>query len=271
MANEELVEKVADEIEEVAYRVEEVAEATRRLTGREVGFFIAGAGIGVAIGFTVGFRIAEKRLQTKYSKLAEDEISEMREHYQKKAVAAQEKPPIEVVIEERHERYTPEEQAAIDEVNAQFPAKEAAAEEAVVEAPTQVNVFNTSEWDYSVEVKQRRPDVPYIIHYDEFKTNESGHEQLAYIYYEQDDVLVDTTSQTQIEDMDEVIGLGNLGRWGHGSPNDENVVHIRNEHLQLEFEVCRDPGSYEATISRHIRHSSSVERRRRPIRGFDDD
>ena len=269
MANEELVEKVADEIEEVAYRVEEVAEATRRLTGREVGFFIAGAGIGVAIGFTVGFRIAEKRLQTKYSKLAEEEISEMREHYQKKAVAAQEKPPIEVVIEERHERYTPEEQAAIDEVNARFPAEEEAAEEVVVEA-TEVNVFNSPEWDYAVEVKQRRPDVPYIIHYDEFSTNESGHEQLAYIYYEQDDVLVDTTSQTQIEDMDEVIGLGNLGKWGHGSPNDENVVHIRNEHLALEFEICRDPGSYEATISRHIRHSS-VERRRRPIRGFDDD
>lgn len=84
MANEQLIEKAADEIEDVAVRVEEVAEATRRLTGREVGFFIAGAGIGVAIGFTVGYRIAEKRLQTKYSKLAEDEISEMRDHYQKK-------------------------------------------------------------------------------------------------------------------------------------------------------------------------------------------
>ena len=270
MANEELVEKVADELDQVSYRVEEVAEATRRLTGREVGFFIAGAGIGVAIGFTVGFRIAEKRLQTKYSKLAEDEISEMREHYQKKTVAAQEKPPIEVVIEERHERYTPEEQQAIIEANAKFPSEEEAAEAVVVEETTQqVNVFNTEEWDYAVEVKSRKPDVPYIIHYDEFTSNESGLEQIAYIYYEQDDALVDTTSQTQIEDMDEVIGLGNLGKWGHGSPHDENVVHIRNEHLSLEFEVSRDPGSYEATISRNIRHSS--DRRRRPIRGFDDD
>lgn len=271
MANEELVEKVADELEEVAYRVEDVAEATRRLTGREVGFFIAGAGIGVAIGFAVGFKVAEKRLQTKYSKLAEDEISEMREHYQKKTVAAQEKPPIEVVIEERHERYTPEELKAIAEANVQHPAEEA--EEAVVveETVQEVNVFNTGEWDYAVEVKQRRPDVPYIIHYDEFTSNESGNEQMAYIYYEQDDALVDTTSQTQIEDMDEVIGLGNLGKWGHGSPHDENVVHIRNEHLSLEFEISRDPGSYEATISRNIRHSSSPDRRRRPIRGFDDD
>lgn len=270
MANEELAGKVADEIEEVAFRVEDVAEATRRLTGREVGFFIAGAGIGVAIGFTVGFRIAEKRLQTKYSKLAEDEISEMREHYQKKTVAAQEKPPIEVVIEERHERYTPEEQQAIEEANAEHPLEEAA-EEVVVEAATKVNVFNTEDWDYATEVKSRVPDVPYIIHYDEFSTNESGNEQLSYIYYEQDDALVDTTSQTQIEDMDEVIGLGNLGKWGHGSPHDENVVYIRNEHLSLEFEVSRDPGSYEATISRNIRHSSSPDRRKRPIRGFDDD
>lgn len=271
MANEQLIEKAADEIEDVAVRVEEVAEATRRLTGREVGFFIAGAGIGVAIGFTVGYRIAEKRLQTKYSKLAEDEISEMRDHYQKKTVAAQEKPPIDVVVEERHERYSKEEQQAIEETNAQFPAKEATEAVVVEETVQEVNVFNTGEWDYAVEVRQRRPDVPYIIHYDEFTSNESGNEQMAYIYYEQDDALVDTTSQTQIEDMDEVIGLGNLGKWGHGSPHDENVVHIRNEHLQLDFEISRDPGSYEATISRNIRHSSSPDRRRRPIRGFDDD
>lgn len=273
MANEQLIEKAADEIEEVAYRVEDVAEATRRLTGREVGFFIAGAGIGVAIGFTVGYRIAEKRLQTKYSKLAEDEISEMRDHYQKKTVAAQEKPPIDVVVEER--RYDEAEQEAIDEANAQFPAEETitlvpATPEAIAEAVKE-NVFNTDEWDYAVEVKSRRPDVPYIIHYDEFTTNESGNEQMAYIYYEQDDALVDTTSQIQIEDMDEVIGLGNLGKWGHGSPHDENVVYIRNEHLSLDFEISRDPGSYEATISRNIRHSSSPDRRRRPIRGFDDD
>jgi hypothetical protein len=200
----------------------------------------------------------------------------MRDHYQKKTVAAQEKPPIDVVVEERHERYSKEELQAIAEANAENPTEEEtitlvpATPEAIAEAVKQ-NVFNTDEWDYAKEVKSRRPDVPYIIHYDEFTSNESGNEQIAYIYYEQDDVLIDTTSQTQIEDMDEVIGLGNLGRWGHGSPHDENVVHIRNEHLSLDFEVSRDPGSYEATISRQIRHSSSPERRRRPIRGFDDD
>ena len=136
MANGELIEQVADEIEEVA-------EATRRLTGREVGFFIVGAGIGVAVGFTVGYRVMEKRLKTKYSQIAEDEISEMREHYLKKTMAAEPKPPINEIVKER--KFSEKEQAAIDEVNIQFPAE--GVEETVVVEETaeavQVNVFDT--------------------------------------------------------------------------------------------------------------------------------
>ena len=268
MATEELIEKAADEIEEVA-------EITRALSGREVGFFIAGMGVGVAIGFTVGYKVAEKRLKTKYSKLAEDEIAEMRLHYQQKVVAAEPKPPIDIVVEER-ERYTEAEQQAIDETNARFPAEEEeitlvpATPEGIAEAVNQ-NVFDTIEpegpWDYSVEHKRRQPDVPYIIHVDEFTQNEPVHEQLVYTYYEQDDVLADLRDNT-IDDMDAVIGLGNLGRWGHGS-NDDNIVYIRNEELKLDFEVVRDRGSYEAETRKNIRHS--YDRRRRVQRGFDDD
>lgn len=266
MATEELIEKAADEIEEVA-------EITRALSGREVGFFIAGVGVGVAIGFTVGYRVAEKRLKLKYSKIAEDEIVKMRTYYQQKVVAAEPKPPIDVVVEER-ERYTEAEQQAIDETNARFPAEEEDQEGVVVqevEETTQVNVFDTIEpegpWDYSVEHKRRQPDVPYIIHVDEFNQNEPEHEQLIYTYYEIDDVLADSRDNT-IDDMDAVIGLGNLGRWGHGS-GDEHIIYIRNEELKLDFEVVRDRGSYEAETRKNIRHS--YDRRRRVQRGFDDD
>ena len=68
--------------------------------------------------------------------------------------------------------------------------------------------------------------------------------------------------------MDEVIGLGNLGRWGHGS-NDENIVYIRNLHLSLDFEVVRDRGSYAEETRKNVRHS--YDRRRRVDRRFDDD
>lgn len=262
MATEELIEKTADEIEEVA-------EITRALTGREVGFFIAGIGVGVAIGFTVGSKVVEKRLKTKYSKIAEDEISEMREHYQQKMVAVEPKPPIEDVIKER-ERYTEAEQQAIDETNLLFPPDEeevVVVEEVEVEEATQVNVFDSSGWDYAVEIKKRDPLVPYIIHIDEFTQNEPEHEQMTYTYYEQDDILA-SERDTPVDDMDAIIGLGNLGRWGHGSGN-ENIVYVRNEHLTLDFEIVRDRGSHKEATRKNIRHSYN--RRRRIERGFDDD
>jgi hypothetical protein len=272
---DELVEQAADQIEEVAVKIEEVADATRRLTGREFGFFFAGIGVGVAAGFAAGYYIAEHRLKTKYSKLANDEISKIREHYYKKTVAAQPKPPVDQVVVERTERaFTEKEQEAIDEANRLYPSDEEAVEETVeVEETSQVtNVFKQTEpddeWDYAVEVKMRKKDTPYIIHVDEYSQNEPGHDQVSYTYYEVDDVLANSRNLT-IDDMDETIGLGNLGKWGHGSGN-VDIVYIRNEEMGIDFEIVRDRGSFEDTIQGTIRHSSEV-RRRRPNRGFDDD
>ena len=273
MANEQLIEEAADVIEDVALQVEEVADATRRLTGRELGFFVTGAGIGSALGFAVGFRIAERRVRLKYEKIAAEEISRMREHYVKKAVAAEPKPSVDEVVKERHgyetkrRPFTEAEQQAIDEVNAQFPAEEEE-ESIVVEETTQVNVFEASEeWNYKYEIAHRTKHVPYIIHVDEFRENAPEHDQTTYTYYEVDDVMSDSRDTT-VDDMDAVIGLGNLGRWGHGS-QDPNIVYVRNEELGLDVEIVRDPGSYSDTVHGTIRHSA--DRRRRPRRGFDDD
>lgn len=232
-----------------------IEQVTRRLTSREVSFFTIGTGIGIAGGFALGYFVAEKHFQTKYEKIAALDIKAMREHYNQKLVANQnlEKPSVEerlkeVVVEER---YTSVEQEAIEET----------------EAETR-NVFEMQEWDYEIELSKRSPDVPYIIHYDEFRENPKEHTQITCTYYEVDDVLADVRDE-MVEDMDRVVGLGNLGHWGHGS-NDPNVVYVRNEELDLDIEVCRDPGSFHQQAGRDIRHSS-FEKRRRPKRGFDDD
>lgn len=286
MANE--VVEHATEV--VADQIEEVAEVTRRLSGRELGFF--GAGIGV--GFAVGYFVLNKRLETKYEKISEEEIFKMREHYQKltvalKGEAARRRPLEELIVEKGYattdmedqdgnqvgSRFTEEEQAAIDETNAKYPASGEEAEEEVAFGPTAPevvvnhhNVFAQAEagWDYAVEVKTRSADVPYIIHVDEFRQNEPEHEQVTLTYYEEDDILADQRNIV-VDDMDAVIGLGNLGRWGHGS-NDPNITYIRNEELKLDAEILRDRGGFHATVH-SIRHSS--ERRHPSSRGFDDD
>lgn len=281
-------------VEQVADQIEEVAEVTRTFTGREGGFFVAGAGIGVAIGFSVGYFVMAKRTQLKYEKIADAEIEKMREHYLKRyhemdKIMQGPKPPIDEVMrdlgykteseahgETRHE-FTAEEQEAIDQANRNHPGEEEVEDVEVVEEgePPRVvenitNIFTDApvdHWNYATEARNRRPDVPYIIHFDEFQQNEPEHEQVTYTYYEVDDILADERDTT-IDDMDATIGLGNLGKWGHGS-NDPNVVYVRNEKIKTDFEILRDRGSYEATSSGSIRHSH--DRRRTPQRRFDDD
>lgn len=263
--------EVTEITEPLADRIEEVAEVTRGLTGRDTGFFVGGAAVGVAIGFGVAYFFADKRLKTKYEKIAEQEIDDMREHFRKKLISLegqeQRRRPLEHLIVERgyteggKSQFTEAELEAIAKANADNPPEDESQQN------LRVNVFEQQEWNYEVELSGRQSGVPYIIHLDEFQENEPEHEQITLTYYEEDDILADVRDEV-IRDMDAAIGLGNLGRWGHGS-KDPNVVYVRNEELRLDYEICRDRGSYASTSSGTIRHSSN--RRRQSIRPqFDD-
>lgn len=284
---------------ELTETVAETAEATRALTGQNVGFLVVGAGVGVAVGFSIGFFLMEKRVKTKYEKMADDEIESMRERFNKEREAYQRgpKPPIDRVmrdlgylpeedgIDVEARQYTEEELAAIRETNAAHPGEEEAPEEEDQGEPDETapeedvkvvsgrqNIFAAPEteangvWDYEAEERLRRPDIPYIIHVDEFRQNEPEHDQLTYTYYEEDDILTDS-AERRIVEFDGLLGTNNLTKWGHGS-KDPNIVYIRNDRLRIDAEVLRDRGSYHET-HHAIRHSSG---RRRTTRGrFDDE
>jgi len=261
MATEQVVEEVADQIEEVA-------EATRKLTGREVGFFFSGMGIGVAVGFGIGMKILEKRISAKYNKISEETIQEMRDHYNKKIVAAKPKPDLDEAIQPTkneeiliEERYSPEELQAIEETNAKFP-------------PEPSNIFenqedNDDQWDYSQELKTRSSDRPYIIHIDEFNQNDPEHEQTELTYYDEDGVVVDSRDQP-VQNVHQTLGLDNLQRFGHGSGN-PYLVYIRNEELSLDIEVNKAEGSFTEMIQGIIKHSEERHRRIKRRFGFDDE
>lgn len=108
------------------------------------------------------------------------------------------------------------------------------------------NIFDETNdvWDYELERQIRTKETPYIIHADEFQADEMGWDsQTALTWYEGDQILTDT-HDVPIYNPHTVIGEP---RFGHGS-GDSNVVYIRNERLQAEYEVIRDPGSYEEIV-----------------------
>lgn len=123
------------------------------------------------------------------------------------------------------------------------PQEDPVEEIAVVEtqALKTVNVFTVEDkdWDYDLEVARRRPDQPYILHQEEFINDEMGFRQETVTYYEGDDIMADQLD-TPIYNFSTI--MGDL-EFGHGS-RDANVVYIRNETMQMEWEVLRHKGMF---------------------------
>lgn len=239
--------------EEVAANLEEVAEVTRKIDTRAVGYFFGGVLIGAGIGFYLGRRLMREKIRAEAFAQSEQEVEAIRELYQARALAAQPKPSVEEVVEEKgySTRVTIDpETTTIQGVEVVVPDISQRPLRPSVPVDPAKPVFRTEEmekdknegWVYAFELANRSPTRPFIIHQDEFQLNESEYNQTSYIYYSGDDVLVDEDDSI-ILDKDENVGMDNLARFGHGT-DDYNLLYIRNPRIELEMEISRVPKSY---------------------------
>lgn len=115
----------------------------------------------------------------------------------------------------------------------------------VMVQPEIKNIFDGDDsWDYESERNNRSADKPYVIHVDEYVADELGYEsQSTLTWYQADRILTD---HRDVPIYDVAKTVGDL-QFGHGSL-DPNIVYVRNEVLKSEYEVLRDPGSYEVTV-----------------------
>lgn len=102
---------------------------------------------------------------------------------------------------------------------------------------------NDDQWVYEDELAIRTEHSPYVIHKDEFVADEAGCDQRTVTYYQDDDIMADE-SDTPIYDFNGL--MGDL-KWGHGS-GDPSVVYIRNEKLEMEWEVLLHTGSFAVEV-----------------------
>jgi hypothetical protein len=108
------------------------------------------------------------------------------------------------------------------------------------------NIFDDAndDWDYEEERNNRSKHSPYVIHADEYQADEMGWDsQTTLTWYEGDEILTDS-NDVPIYNPHTVVG--DL-KFGHGS-GDPNIVYIRNERLEAEYEVIREEGSYEIIV-----------------------
>lgn len=255
--------------------------------GSKFGLILGGFFVGAGLGGALGFYLTRLKLETKYQKLAEDEIDEMRKHYRSKSTALENtvaKPKLEEVVREQGYS-TAEPPMAVTPPSAVVNAARDGAEDPRPE-PTvkEENVFSKppvspeevgtpiidNNWDYTRELSRRSVHKPYVIHVDEKDENET-YDTVTYTYYEEDDVLCNERDEVIGKDeRDALIGEANLNRFGHGS-GDPTVVFIRNDRLEMQMEIVRSPNSFAEEVH-GFQHSESLTRRhRRERRSPEDD
>lgn len=296
---EEIAEIAADGVADSLHIVGEEALAAEKvvqnMNGLKVGFFALGLAAGAAAGGFAAFRIAYSRAETKYSQIAADEVETMREHYTQKLLALETtngKADLDELVREKGylrpaDPETGQPPMAVTPPDAVVEAARDVAEVEAVEAaqeesepnvetdPTRLTVDVEDDqppednWDWHKERSRRSPMAPYVIHVDERQEYDS-YDDVTFTYYEGDDVLCNERDDALGKDeREKLIGEANLDKFGHGS-GDANIVYIRNDTLEMDFEVTRSPNSFAEEVHGfdppEIRHSH-----RRRGRQFDDD
>jgi hypothetical protein len=269
--------------EQVAQGLEVAARDIRRINVQNVSLFSGGLAVGVAIGFYFGYRFNREKIRAEEFQRSEKEISDMRAVYQARearhaaarareekesatSAPVQEKPPVDDLVKERgYTQYSAASEAVTEErplpppVPGVVPPRRPGAkpiepgtipinqirEEHFAKRTEGGQKDKNDGWVFAQELTQRSTNRPYIIHQDEFALNESDYQQVTYTYYAGDDVLTDE-DDTILNNRENLIGVNTL-RWGHGA-DDWNLVHIRNPQLELEFEICRTPRSFEEMV-----------------------
>lgn len=175
--------------------------------------FAAGAGIGSAVTW--------KFVKTKYERITQEEIDNVKEYYRKKngeTEAADESESVEV--EKDDENISPHERDVISY-------------NAIIQSEGYSEVTESGE-----EVADT--DHPYIIDADEFGDSYE-YDTDSLVYYA--DGILATETDDVIDDVERIIGTENLTKF-----DDNNVIFVRNDLTKHDYEVTRESRTFAEVV-----------------------
>jgi hypothetical protein len=92
----------------------------------------------------------------------------------------------------------------------------------------------------------RDPENPYVITIEAFH-DQNNYAKITIMYYEGDNTLCDD-AQSVIPDINGTVGPNALSNFGAFS-EDENIVYVRNEKLEVDWEVVRSSQAYAHAVA----------------------
>lgn len=286
----DVIEGKMDVIEETLDTLEHVRPGSLNLNGttkgQQVFLLSAVALVGAAAGGAIVYFGLRKKLTAKFDEISKKEIADAKEHYEH-LLALKERPKSpEEVLAELHGGVDSKTAGEAGKAFASYAGVEASpeAQEVAEELPvapiekkhnifTDAEAVDTNVFDYQAELKIREenPERPYIISEEEFNEAEKEYENGQLTYYEGDDTLADEKDMT-VQDPDLIVGDDNLMRFGYGS-SDKNIVYIRNDEREVDFEVVRHEGKYQVVVLGFEDPDKALQHAHRPRsrRNWDDD
>ena len=223
--------------------------------------------ISLGIGAVSGFYYAQKRAEFKYSEIAATEIAEAKDFYSRLNKKAQFSTPESAAknlgVSQETVKPNPKQEKAV-EAMIRYKGDGEVIEDVSKEMEEPVftqNIFEEAQlhaeddFDYAEEQKVRDedPSLPYVVSLEEYMENESDHHQVSLTFFAGDDVLTDEKDQP-IDDVEHTIGETSLTRFGRGS-KDSKIVYVRNDKIDLDFEVILSKGSYTEEVMGFLKHS----------------
>jgi hypothetical protein len=214
----------------------------RALIDNDVAFVIAASASSFIAGGMLSYIVTKKQVAKKYEKHYNANLAEEIEkanHYNR-WVATKikvEKEMNENLLEHYDENgiIMPETLGPIDET------------------PDELN------WNEEEELASRNEEIPFVISTLEFENEFPEYDKITYTYYEEEDVLLNENEEV-VQEIDLVVGITNLQRFGDGS-KDLEIVYIRNHELEADYEIRRMGGSYVEEVLGYIEHSRKRRRR----------
>lgn len=205
---------------------------------------IATAVASAAIGGVIGYKYAERQLVRAFEERLDQETLAMRRLYgaiKKEQVATEEALD---EIEAELNSTPPEVQVLLDEYAGE--KKDPVAYHKIKTSDVKVANKEKELFVRPVFQQDENRGPIHVISLQEYEENEPSYQQETLTWYAGDETLTDVREDI-IEDYTNIIGEHALSRFGDVS-EDENVVHVRNNVLMVDYEILRSPGTYQQDV-----------------------
>lgn len=202
--------------------------------------------VSLAAGSATTYFLIKKQLEAKYEQLAAKEIAEAKQFYAALYKREEFSSPL-VVASELLGDVKPDLKDVVDNdiLKAAVALRSYQGSEPVGNSAR--NVFDHDGGPDDNLPDPADQDVPYVIKQSTYMENDVGHTQCTLTYFAGDQTLVDEREQI-VDDVDDMVGEDNLERFGQKS-KDPNVVYVRNDVTQMDFEILLSQGKYSEEVA----------------------